>query len=392
MTSIGDSLKRAREERGLDIERVAEETRIARRFIAALEVEDFSVFPGEPYALGFLRNYAEYLGLDANDLAASFRNLRIQEQPVPIQELIPAKRTSPLVFVGAGALVVVLLIGALLVFGRRGGDTTAQAAPHSPTEYRMEKASLDRRFWVGDSVIVKAGQEAWKVTLSSISDGTIFETPLGQRRLSLGEEAVIDFDKDGEADLRILLTDIDKKDPSRGANLRMSLLGKTLAAIGATPAEEVMGAQATGSAVTSPAASEAGLATATAAPPMTTPPTPLPDASNATKEGVIFEAAKGPWPFVVSVTFRASCMFRYEVDKRDRDERYYQKGDTVSINAQNSVKLWASNAQSAAVLVQASGGKSSEIDLGGAGEIAVKRIAWVQNENKAYTLSLFEVD
>ena len=85
-------------------------------------------------------------------------------------------------------------------------------------------------------------------------------------------------------------------------------------------------------------------------------------------------------------------MFRYEVDKRDRDERYYQKGDTISINANNAVKLWASNAQSAAVVVQASGGKTAEIDLGNSGEIAVKRIAWIQTDSGGYALSLFEVD
>jgi hypothetical protein len=115
-------------------------------------------------------------------------------------------------------------------------------------------------------------------------------------------------------------------------------------------------------------------------------------ASQATREGAIFEAQKSSYPFVVSVTFRGGCMFRYEVDKRDRDERYYQKGDTISVNANNSVKLWASNAQSAIVVVQASGGKTANVDLGVSGEIAVKRIAWVQNENNSYTLSLFEVD
>jgi hypothetical protein len=85
-------------------------------------------------------------------------------------------------------------------------------------------------------------------------------------------------------------------------------------------------------------------------------------------------------------------MFRYEVDKRDRDERYYRKGDTVTVNAQNSLRLWASNAQAVKLTVQASGGKSADLDIGGAGEIAVKRIAWTQGDSGGWVLGASEVD
>ena len=79
--AIGDQLKNAREARGLTIEYVAGETNIAKRYIAAMEDEDFSVFPGDPYIVGFLRNYAEYLGIDSNSIVQAFRGIRIQEQP-----------------------------------------------------------------------------------------------------------------------------------------------------------------------------------------------------------------------------------------------------------------------------------------------------------------------
>ena len=95
---------------------------------------------------------------------------------------------------------------------------------------------------------------------------------------------------------------------------------------------------------------------------------------------------------MVSVTFRGSCMFRYEVDKRDRDERYYRKGETVTVNANNSLRLWASNAQAVKMTVQASGGKSADLDLGGAGEVAVKRIAWTQGDSGGWTLGAADVD
>ena len=84
--AIGEQLRTAREARGLTIDYVADETNIAKRYIAAMEDEDFSVFPGEPYIIGFLRNYAEYLGLESASIVQAFRGIRIQEQPVPIQE------------------------------------------------------------------------------------------------------------------------------------------------------------------------------------------------------------------------------------------------------------------------------------------------------------------
>jgi hypothetical protein len=85
-------------------------------------------------------------------------------------------------------------------------------------------------------------------------------------------------------------------------------------------------------------------------------------------------------------------MLRYEVDKRDRDERYYRKGETVTVNAQNSLKLWASNAQAVKLTIQASGGKSADLDIGGAGEVAVKRIAWAQGDSGSWILGASDVD
>ena len=53
MNAIGEQFKAAREARGLSLDQVADETNIAKRFISAMEAEDFSVFPGDPYIIGF---------------------------------------------------------------------------------------------------------------------------------------------------------------------------------------------------------------------------------------------------------------------------------------------------------------------------------------------------
>lgn len=68
MATIGETLRSARERRGLTIEQVAHETRISARFIEALEAEEFEALPAPVYVRGFLRSYANYLKLDPQPL------------------------------------------------------------------------------------------------------------------------------------------------------------------------------------------------------------------------------------------------------------------------------------------------------------------------------------
>jgi hypothetical protein len=61
---IGNSLREARLRQGLDFTRIEEETKIRGKYLRALEDEQFDALPGDTYVKGFLRTYAEYLGLD----------------------------------------------------------------------------------------------------------------------------------------------------------------------------------------------------------------------------------------------------------------------------------------------------------------------------------------
>lgn len=72
MADIGYRLIRAREARGLTLEDAERDTRISRRYLEALEDEQFEVIPAPVYARGFLRSYAQYLGMDPQELLALF--------------------------------------------------------------------------------------------------------------------------------------------------------------------------------------------------------------------------------------------------------------------------------------------------------------------------------
>jgi hypothetical protein len=70
---IGEVLKRARSRRKIDIRTVEQQTKIRIKYLRALENEEWDVLPGPAYAKGFLRTYAQFLGLDGDALVDEYR-------------------------------------------------------------------------------------------------------------------------------------------------------------------------------------------------------------------------------------------------------------------------------------------------------------------------------
>ena len=68
--TIGQRLKKAREYRNLTLEKVEGAIHIRLKFLQALESDDFSAMPSPVQARGFLRNYAQYLDLDLDQIEA----------------------------------------------------------------------------------------------------------------------------------------------------------------------------------------------------------------------------------------------------------------------------------------------------------------------------------
>ena len=130
MESIGEKLRQSREEKGFTLEQVARDTHIAKRFIEAMEQEDFDVFPGEPYLLGFLRTYSEFLELDPQEMVSLYKNLKLQEQPAPMDELL-VKRRSPKPYIVSGIVVAALAlvgVGVFLLFSSGVFSRASQAS------------------------------------------------------------------------------------------------------------------------------------------------------------------------------------------------------------------------------------------------------------------------
>jgi cytoskeleton protein RodZ len=82
MTSIGDTLRRERQRRNLDLPKIAGELKISTRFLEAMEQDEFAKLPGGVFTRSFVRQYASFLGLDAEELVQEMEHAADPEPPV----------------------------------------------------------------------------------------------------------------------------------------------------------------------------------------------------------------------------------------------------------------------------------------------------------------------
>jgi cytoskeletal protein RodZ len=122
MGDVGAKLRGERERLGIGIDQIEAETHIRAKFLLALEEERFDVLPGPAYVRAFVRDYAEQLGLDHQELMADLNThpgliedvvLLAPRQVTPVPLL--GRRTSSAAWAIAAALVLVIA-AAVLVF------------------------------------------------------------------------------------------------------------------------------------------------------------------------------------------------------------------------------------------------------------------------------------
>jgi cytoskeletal protein RodZ len=354
--SIGECLKAERESKRLSVDDAARDTNMARRHIIALETENFSQFSAETYLLGFLKNYGEYLGLDVNELVSAYRILKIQEQPIPIEQLLHAPVNVPrtVVKILITAAIIALIGGSAYYFffmpKKVIGD---EQIAREPVEYSLTEGFLERRFYEGDTLLIPIADSSFKVSLRAIGDVITLAAPGKDIKLDLNNEVVADVNSDGVPELRINAVDYAQNRNEIGAQLRFEILND-----GNQP-----GAAFTGSEAPSP--------------------TDQPQAAAAGRT-VIFENAN-PYPFTLQAVFSRYCMFRWEIlrepNKQNRGERYFVKGEEQTIQAQNGIRFWASNSSAVKIWI-IGGGHNIPLELGGPGEVLVEDVYWVREEDR----------
>ncbi len=362
MESLGDRLRRTRESKGYDYSHVGRETNIAIRYIEALENEDFSQFPGEPYIMGFLRNYGDYLGLDVNELISLYRTLRIQEEPIPVEQLLKSPRKFPkvLLIVLACVAAAAAITAGIFFLRRQSAEPVPETVVRIPVQYTLDSDSLERRFYVNDSVLVSFNNDSFIISLPGITDTVNIDSPVGTFPLELSEVKDLDLNGDGVSDLSITIADIIKNDPSQGSLIRFDKIfppSDPLSVEGMTAPEN-----------------------------LTVINGELPSSTSS-----VLISSPTAYPFTLQANFGNFCMFRWESDSRNREERYFRRDEVQNIQAQNGIRVWVSNAN-ALTLRLIAGGRTIEVNLGGPGEVVAADIKWIRTNDGRFTLNLVRLD
>lgn len=135
---IGERLRSAREAKGLSMREVQAETKIRQKYLEALENGDEASIPGEVYVKGFLRSYANHLGLDGHALVEQYKALKEAQRQQEQQAAEELKRRDETrgrpgrsVVVGILAVVVIFtLVAGGMYLLRQGGGGEGNISPN----------------------------------------------------------------------------------------------------------------------------------------------------------------------------------------------------------------------------------------------------------------------
>lgn len=359
MDTFGGKLRSSREEKGYSLEQVARDTNIAKKFLIALEEEDFSIFPGEPYLVGFLRNYSDYLGLDSAKIVALHRNMKLQEQPAPIEELLDTGKSNLSIVVIIVLLLVAAGVGGFFLynyFSTKVPEASVEEPevvvnPENIYTYDMNTIGVEDRFPEGSELQILFLDNVYTIIVKEVSANVILSLPDGELMFNLGDKKTSDFNGDGKADISLVLNDID--------------INKKTAIIKISPLEEI---------VEESSSSE------------------LPDPGSSNIESrnqnvTVIKDSDNPEPFVINVVFRGNTLIRYLFDRGERVEKYFDKGDTLRLDVNREVMIWIANASSFKA-------KISGIDVlfGRSGEVSTHLIKWNKNSDSGkYELQMIPV-
>src|SRR5947209_14692529 len=125
LASFGEELRREREIRGISVKEISDATKISKRFLEAIERNDHRTLPAPVFTRGFIREYARYLGLNAEEIVnrynfAAAGDDRI-EQSAHLERLVDVQRPPrpkkgippPYARVDRNVVLLVVIVAAL---------------------------------------------------------------------------------------------------------------------------------------------------------------------------------------------------------------------------------------------------------------------------------------
>ncbi|MEN3341381.1 MAG: cytoskeleton protein RodZ [Actinomycetota bacterium] len=184
MFEIGNSLREARVRQGLDYMDVELATKVRAKYLQALEDERFELLPAQPYVKGFLRTYAEFLGLDGQLYVDEYNSRYVVDgfEDIAPRHVSPRSRRQHgverrallLALVGICALTALVIVA--WKFG--GGDTAAPTSTGGTRPKPSAPARGMRLNAVGKGTYVE-------IRRASAAGKVLFQGTIGRGRAKL---------------------------------------------------------------------------------------------------------------------------------------------------------------------------------------------------------------
>src|SRR6058998_2644552 len=205
MFEIGSSLREARLRQALDFPEIEQATKIRGKYLRALEDEQFDLLPAQTYVKGFLRSYAEYLGLDGQLYVDEYNSRYVVgEEDAPVRMRRPAQR-SPGPRVESRVVLLTLLgiavVTALVIVAWTRGGPENQSIPGLATGQTTTQAKTvapvlrPKRPVVARLEVTASLDSSWlQVHRGSVTGPIVYQGTLekGQKQLFVGRRLWID--------------------------------------------------------------------------------------------------------------------------------------------------------------------------------------------------------
>jgi cytoskeleton protein RodZ len=203
MFEIGSSLREARLRQGLDFPEIEQATKIRAKYLHALEEEQFDLLPAQTYVKGFLRSYADYLGLDPQLYVDEFTSRYVigEDDAMVRPRRSPPPRTAPRLQSRAVmlALLGIALVATLVIVAWKAGNankpaivglrSTTTASTPAATARSKRRAALVARLEV-----TAADATTLQVHRGSVDGPLVFEGTLdsGKSMVFVGRRLWLD--------------------------------------------------------------------------------------------------------------------------------------------------------------------------------------------------------
>ncbi len=142
---VGFYLKRTREVREISLEEISKKTKISIRFLKAIEEGKWNYLPGEVFIKGFIRTYAEVLGLNPEEVIQKYLQEREAKENILAEKKIEkVKNIWGKLFFG---LSFVILVGLIILFlpkskNRESKNVLIEESPSPIVEKPIEKTQI----------------------------------------------------------------------------------------------------------------------------------------------------------------------------------------------------------------------------------------------------------